>query len=297
MDLELGGKRALVLGASRGLGAAIAEALAGEGARVLGVSRSGDASGEWKSYAADLAQPDAADAIFAEARDVLGGVDILVNNSGGPPPSAAKDTDGEQILTSLQPMLLTITRLTRLVLPDMQAAGFGRILTITSAGVREPIPGLALSNTIRAAVHGFMKTLAKEVAAEGVTVNLLMPGQIDTDRLRSLHGATAERLGMSAEAMRAKAIEAIPTGRIGEPREFGAVAAFLASPRASYVTGQEIAVDGGDVALLEVVAGRDFRHDPLKRAVDHHDRRRDQANHDDAAREQHVVKHGVPTVR
>jgi len=129
--------------------------------------------------------------------------------------------------------------------PEMRAAGFGRVLTITSAGVQEPIPGLALSNTIRAGLHGFMKTLAREVAADGVTVNMLMPGQIDTDRLRSLHGATAERLGLSAEAFRAKAVEAIPTGRIGEPAEFAAMAAFLASPRASYVTGQEIAVDGG----------------------------------------------------
>jgi 3-oxoacyl-[acyl-carrier protein] reductase len=138
-----------------------------------------------------------------------------------------------------------LTTLARLVVPGMRESGFGRIVTVTSSGVREPIPGLALSNTIRAALHGFMKTLAREVAADGITVNLLMPGQIDTDRLRSLHGATAERMGLPTDAFRAKAIEAIPMGRIGDPGEFAAVATFLASQRASYVTGQEIAVDGG----------------------------------------------------
>lgn len=245
MELELSGKRALVLGASRGLGAAIAQELAGEGARVLGVSRSGDAAGEWATLAQDLSAPDAAANIAQNAHEVLGGVDILVNNSGGPPPSAAQDTDGAALLAALQPMLLTLTELTQALLPDMRSNRFGRILTITSAGVREPIPGLALSNTIRAGLHGFMKTLAKEVAADGVTVNLLMPGQIDTDRLRSLHAGMAERMGMPVEAMRTKAVENIPTGRFGDPREFAAVAAFLASPRASYVTGQEIAIDGG----------------------------------------------------
>lgn len=245
MELELQGKRALVLGASRGLGAAIAQELAGEGAQVLGVSRSGEAAGDWPTLAHDLADPGAAETIAAHAREVLGGVDILINNSGGPPPSAAMDTGAEALLAAIQPMLLTLTALTQALVPDMRAAGYGRILTITSAGVREPIPGLALSNTIRAGLHGFMKTLAKEVAADGVTVNLLMPGQIDTDRLRSLHGGMAERMGISAEAMRAKAAEAIPTGRFGTPREFATVAAFLASPRASYVTGQEIAIDGG----------------------------------------------------
>ncbi|MDJ0641487.1 MAG: SDR family oxidoreductase [Erythrobacter sp.] len=245
MDLGLEGKRALVLGASRGLGAAIARELAGEGARVLGVSRSGEGPGDWPTFAQDLVAGDAAESIHAKALELLGGVDILINNSGGPPPSTAEATDEAAILASLQPMLLTLTTLTRLVLPGMREAGFGRIVTITSAGVREPIPGLALSNTIRAALHGFMKTLSREVAADGITVNLLMPGQIDTDRLRSLHAATAERMGVPAEAFRSKAVEAIPTCRIGQPEEFAAMAAFLASARASYVTGQEIAIDGG----------------------------------------------------
>ncbi len=245
MDLDLSGKRALVLGASRGLGAAIAQELSAEGARVLGVSRSGEGPGDWATFAADLSDPAAAQAIATEAKRVLGGIDILINNSGGPPPSAAMDTDEAAILASIQPMLLTLTSLTRMLVPDMRTAGFGRIMTITSAGVREPIPGLVLSNTIRSALHAFMKTLAKEVAADGVTVNLLMPGQIDTDRLRSLHAATAERMGVPADAFRAKAVEAVPMGRIGDPAEFAAVAAFLASPRASYVTGQEIAIDGG----------------------------------------------------
>lgn len=245
MDLELSGKRALVLGASRGLGAAIAAELSSEGAKILGVSRSGKSDGDWPMMAQDLADPAAAKHIADHAFKTLGGVDILINNSGGPPPSSAQETDAEAVLASLQPMLLTLMTLTRALIPSMRDSGFGRILTITSAGVREPIPGLALSNTIRAGVHGYMKTLAKEVAADGITVNLLMPGQIDTDRLRSLHAATADRLGLEPDAFRAQALQAIPMGRIGDPQEFAAMAAFLASPRASYVTGEEIAIDGG----------------------------------------------------
>lgn len=245
MDLELTGKRALVLGASRGLGAAIAQELMAEGAQVLGVARTPHEGNGYPMVAVDLSAPDAAATILAAASEQLGEVDILVNNSGGPPPSAAQDTGAAAIAESAQPMLFTLTEVTRALLPAMREAGFGRILTVTSAGVREPIPGLALSNTIRAAVHGWMKTLAKEVAADGVTVNMLMPGQIDTDRLRSLHEKTAERFGIPNEAMVAKAIEGIPAGRFGDPSEFGAVAAFLASPRASYLTGLEIPVDGG----------------------------------------------------
>ena len=244
MDMGLNGKRAIVIGASKGLGAAIAHELASEGALVLGVSRN-PGNADWAMFAADLSQPDAAQSIFDHAKSELGGVDILVNNCGGPPPSAAHETDAAQIAAMVQPMLLSITELTRLVLPEMQAAKFGRILTVSSAGVREPIPGLALSNTLRSAVHGWMKTLAREVAADGVTVNMLMPGQIDTDRLRSLHAKTAERMGIEPAVMKAKATESIPVGRIGRPEEFGAVAAFLASSRASYLTGLEVPVDGG----------------------------------------------------
>lgn len=245
MDLEIAGKRAIVVGASRGLGAAIAQELTAEGASVLGVSRSGDDTSGWPMVAADLASPDAAQTIFDAAQETLGGADILVNNCGGPAASAAYETDAAALLGAVQPMLLTITELTRMVLPAMREAGFGRIITVTSAGVREPIPGLALSNTLRSAVHAWMKTLSKEVAADGVTVNMLMPGQINTDRLRSLHTSFAQRMGMEPETMIAKAAEGIPMGRFGDPREFGAVAAFLASGRASYVTGLEVPVDGG----------------------------------------------------
>ena len=244
MDLELTGKRAVVLGASRGLGAAIAAELASEGAHVLGVSRSAPEA-DWPVFAADLGESGAAANVANHAQETIGGIDILINNCGGPPPSAAKNTGAEQLTDAFQPMLVTLTELTRLALPAMQQAGFGRIITVTSAGVREPIPGLALSNTLRAALHGWMKTLAKEVAADGITVNMVMPGQIDTDRLRSLHQSTAERMGITAEAMAKTAAAAIPTGRFGEPREFAAVTAFLASPRASYLTGLELPVDGG----------------------------------------------------
>ncbi len=245
MDLQLAGKRAVVLGASKGLGAAIAQELADEGAHVLGVSRSAPDNLDWPMLGVDLAASDAATTIADHAQAKLGGVDILVNNCGGPVPTAAHKTETSQLTDAIQPMLLTITELTRLVLPDMRSAGFGRILSVTSAGVREPIPGLALSNTIRAALHGWMKTLAKEVAADGVTVNMLMPGQVDTDRLRSLHQNIARQAGVEPEMISAKSVENIPAGRFGEPREFGAVAAFLASPRASYVTGAEIPIDGG----------------------------------------------------
>lgn len=245
MDLELAGKRAVVLGASRGLGAAIAKELSDEGVHVLGVSRNPAPGSQWPMLAVDLAKADAARTISDHAAQKLGGVDILVNNSGGPAPSTANATETSQMVEAMQPMLLTMTELTRLVLPAMRAAGFGRILTITSSGAREPIPGLALSNTIRAAVHGWMKTLAKEVAADGVTVNLLMPGQVETDRLHSLHKKFAEQSGVDTGVVIAKAQEGIPAGRFGDPREFAAVAAFLASPRASYLTGQEIAIDGG----------------------------------------------------
>ncbi len=245
MDLELTGKRALVIGASRGLGAAIAQELRAEGAEVLGVSRTPTDAPDYPMIAADLASPDAAQNIAEAVQERMGSVDILVNNCGGPAPSGAQDTDAAMLLAAVQPMLLSITELTRALLPAMRSAGFGRIMTVTSAGVREPIAGLALSNTLRSAVHAWMKTLAKEVAADGVTVNMLMPGQIDTDRLRSLHGAFAQRMGVEPETMMAKAAEGIPMGRFGTPREFGAVAAFLASPRASYVTGLEVPVDGG----------------------------------------------------
>ncbi len=245
MDLELKGKRAVVLGASRGLGAAIAQELTDEGVSVLGVSRSPNEASEWPMLAIDLAAPDAAETIASHAQRELGGVDILVNNCGGPTPSTAHETDAVQLLGAFQPMLLTITEITRLVLPDMRASGFGRIMTITSAGVREPIPGLALSNTMRAAVHGWMKTLAREVAMDGVTVNMLMPGQVETERLHSLHQNIADQAGVDLQVIAAKAAESIPAGRFGEPREFAAVAAFLASSRASYVTGLEIPIDGG----------------------------------------------------
>ena len=245
MDLELKGKRAVVLGASRGLGAAIARELAKEGAQVLGVSRNPDPDAPWASLAMDLASPDAASAIFDHSRTELGAVDVLVNNCGGPLPSAAVDTSGSDLLGAAQPMLATITDLARAVLPQMRETGFGRIITLTSSGVREPIPGLAVSNKVRAALHAWMKTLAKEVAMDGIKVNMLMPGQIDTDRLRSLHSGRAEQMGIEPQQMFDAAIANIPTGRFGEPHEFAAIAAFLASTRASYLTGLEIPVDGG----------------------------------------------------
>lgn len=246
MDLGLAGKRALVLGASKGLGRAIADSLAAEGAEVVTVARSGAAGA--RHIIADLDDPAAAQTILA----ALGGagVDILVLNSGGPPMGAAASTGPDAFAGVVGRMFNTQIALAQALLPGMRERGYGRILAVASTSLVTPIPGLVLSNAVRAMLASWCKTLAAEVAADGVTVNLLLPGQIATDRLASLHAAMAAGSGTTQDQVTARSVAAIPAGRLGRPEEFGDIAAFLASPRAAFITGSAIKVDGGQTPTL-----------------------------------------------
>jgi 3-oxoacyl-[acyl-carrier protein] reductase len=246
MDLGLSGKRALVLGASRGLGAAIAAALAAEGAHILAAARnpaSIDAS-LFEPIAVDLADPVSVAALI-EAVGAQGGVDILINNGGGPAPGPAKGQSTVNWTTTFATLAASLFAITDGVVDGMLERRGGRIITVGSSGIVQPIANLGLSNSIRGAVAGWSKTLANEVARHGVTVNVIVPGRIDTDRVRDIDSAWAKRTGESiAEVQNASKAE-IPAGRYGDPKEFAAVAAFLASAQASYVTGSVLRVDGG----------------------------------------------------
>lgn len=262
MDLGISGKRALVLASSRGLGLGIATALANEGVHVLLCGRSGDrleencksinASGKGKAdwVWADLAEDDAVSSLLKAIEEKLGGIDILVNNTGGPTPGSSQDMTAEKLETYFQSMVLRVITLTNAVLPAMKSRGWGRILTVASSGVIEPIGNLALSNTLRGALVGWNKTLATEVAAHGITSNMILPGRIHTDRIDELDGANAKRLGKSLEDVRKSSIASIPAGRLGTIEEFGAVGAFLCSNAAAYVTGTMMRVDGGAAKSL-----------------------------------------------
>lgn len=260
MDLGLRGRTALVFGGSKGLGRGCAQALAAEGVAVALVARGQEAldraAGEIAAnsgvaaygFAADLADHDAVLREIDRAEQALGGrIDILVNNSGGPPPSGAAGVDPALWTAQFQTMVLSVFRVTDRLLPGMRARRWGRVLTIASTTVIEPIPTLGMSNTLRSALVGWSKTLAGEVARDGVTVNMILPGRIATDRTAFLDGATAERKGTTADAVQAERAAEIPLGRYGTTEEFGAVAAFLASERAAFVTGSMIRVDGGAV--------------------------------------------------
>lgn len=257
MDFNISGKRALVLASSRGLGAGIAAALAAEGVNVLLTGRSGDklaancdainARGKGKAdwVWSDLADPDFGIAMQEAVKDKLGGLDILINNTGGPVPGTTEDMKVERLETYFQSMVVSVIALTNAFLPALKEQGWGRIVTVASSGVIEPIPNLALSNTLRAALVGWNKTLATEIASTGVTANLILPGRILTDRIEELDGANAKRLGASLEDIRTASIATIPAGRLGTVEEFAAAAAFLCSQQAGYITGTMMRVDGG----------------------------------------------------
>lgn len=257
MDFGLAGKRALVLASSRGLGLGIARALADEGAHVLLCGRSADklkanadainAAGKGKAdwVEADLADAHFVDAMLKAVEEKLGGIDILVNNTGGPTPGTAEEMDAEKLYNFFQSMVVRVITLTNALLPQMKNQGFGRILTVASSGVFEPIPNLALSNTLRGALVGWNKTLSAEVASHGITSNMILPGRIHTDRIDELDGANAKRQGKPVEEIRAASVKSIPAGRLGKVEEFAAAAAFLCSVPASYVTGTMMRVDGG----------------------------------------------------
>jgi 3-oxoacyl-[acyl-carrier protein] reductase len=262
MDLGIKGKRALILASSKGLGHGIAVALAREGADVLLCGRSGDrlaancaainAEGNGK---AEWISADLSDAAFVQtmARGVaekFGGLDILVNNSGGPTPGTTEDMTAEKLESYFLSMVSRIITLSNTLLPGMKAQSWGRILTVASSGVIEPLANLALSNTLRPVLAGWSKTLASEVAAMGITVNMLLPGSIATDRLDDLDGAAAKRTGRRIEDIREERQARIPAGRYGRVEEFAATAAFLCSQPASYVTGTMVRCDGGAARSL-----------------------------------------------
>jgi 3-oxoacyl-[acyl-carrier protein] reductase len=242
MDLGLRGRTAIVCGASSGLGLGSAEALAEEGANVAMLARRreqleldaerigalavrGDVTN-----AADLER------LVSKTLEAFGGIDIVVWNSGGPPPGKAAEITDDSLEAAFELLLLPAVRLVRLALPHLERSPAGRVICITSSAVKEPVPHLALSNTIRPGVTGWAKSLARELGPQGITVNCVAPGRIDTPRMKEVYGED----GPSAEEL-----AQIPLGRMGTPREFGDVVCFLASERASYVTGVTLLVDGG----------------------------------------------------
>ncbi len=253
MDLEINGKRALVLGASRGLGMAIAKSLAAEGVTVFAAARSRDKIADWakgidnvRPVQLDLGQIEEVDAVV----DTLlkdGGVDIIVNNGGGPPPGTAQTAERSAWIIHFEAMAANLFHMNTRLLPKMKERSWGRIISITSSGVEQPIPNLALSNGIRSAVVGWSKSLANEVAADGITVNVVMPGRIHTQRVDELDAAAAKRTETDVAEVAAKSRGTIPAGRYGKPEEFADVVTFLASARAGYVTGSKIRIDGGSI--------------------------------------------------
>ncbi len=257
MDLGIAGKRALVMGASRGMGRGIAEALAAEGVRVILCSRDGDKCAavadeisekhgvEAHGIACNLSDAAAIDRAADFARDSFGGVDILVNNTGGPPFGDISGVDIETWRTQFETMVLSVFRLTGHLLPGMRERQWGRILIVTSTGVVEPIPELGISNTLRVSLANWAKTLSFEIARDNVTINLLMPGRIGTERLEQFYTINSERTGKPIEEVKADVAAAIPMGRVGRVEEFASLAAFLAGQNAGYITGTATAIDGG----------------------------------------------------
>jgi 3-oxoacyl-[acyl-carrier protein] reductase len=262
MDLGLKEKVALVAAASRGLGRAIAEELAAEGASLILCARGADTLNKVSeqikqesgvpliAIAGDVTKADDVGRIVAAGLDRFGHIDVLVTNAGGPPAGRFEslsrgDWDAATALT-----LNSVLELTRAVLPGMRERHWGRILNVTSIAVKQPVDNLILSNSLRAAVTGFARTLANEVAPYGITVNNILPGYTRTDRVEELARAISLSEGISEAEARSRWEAQIPMGRLGEPREFAALAAFLASERASYITGTSITVDGGWVRAL-----------------------------------------------
>lgn len=261
MDLGLKGKTALVLGGSKGLGRGVADALAGEGVAVALVARGKEtldqAVAQIKStgahaigFSADTGDWASLEAAANGARAELGPIDILLNNSGGPPASRVIGVKPELWEQQFHTMVLSFFRLTDLLLPSMRERKWGRIINVASESVVQPIPQIAISNTLRGAVVGWAKTLAGEVARDGITVNTLLPGAFDTDRVRQIQHATSAREGVSVEEFAQRAARGIPVGRMGRAEEFGAAAAFIASQWAGYITGSLIRLDGGSIRSI-----------------------------------------------
>jgi len=265
MDLGLRGKTAIVAAASKGLGKGVARALAVEGANVVMFSRveasiqaaaaeiqaavaegaAGSAGAAVVGLAADVTQLADLERVVATTVERFGGVDILFNNAGGPKPGVFDTLSDADWQSAFELNLLAAIRLTRLCLPHMRAKHWGRVITSTSSSVKQPIPNLMLSNAVRSATTAWSKTLSDQVAQDGITVNTLAPGRIDTERIRQIDDDLAQRQGRSREEVERDSLAIIPLRRYGRPEEFGAAAAFLASEPASYITGVTLLVDGG----------------------------------------------------
>jgi 3-oxoacyl-[acyl-carrier protein] reductase len=246
VDLALKGRTAIVCGASSGIGLGIAEALADEGANVAMFARRRDVLEREAdrlgalAVRGDVTVPGDLERLVARTVEAFGGIDVVVHNSGGPPRTTALDMNEETIEAAVQLLLISAVRLTSLCLPYLESSGQGRIITVTSSTVKEPIDNLALSNAVRPGVVGWSKTLARELGPKGITVNCVAPGRIDTERLREVYanGPTPADLA------------AIPLQRLGAPREIGDLVAFLCSDRGAYISGTTIPVDGGLIRSL-----------------------------------------------
>jgi 3-oxoacyl-[acyl-carrier protein] reductase len=265
MDFGLNGKTALVLGAGGGLGRAISIALAGEGAKIAVADIDTKAIAETEAALAslggkgdvktmglvwDLADLSSIDAHIKSIETELGPVDILVNITGGPPPTPASGQDPAMWSKHFQSMVLSVIAITDRVLPSMRQRKWGRVITSTSSGVVSPIPNLAISNALRLSLVGWSKTLAREVGRDGITANIILPGRIATGRIKFLDETKAKRESRSLEDVVAESVSTIPLGRYGMPEEYAAAVAFLASERAAYITGSVIRVDGGLIASI-----------------------------------------------
>lgn len=259
MDLGLAGKTALVTAASKGMGKACALGFAAEGARVAMCARTeadvraaaeeirAKTGADVLAMAADVTRPADVNALVQRTQERFGGIDVLVANCGGPPRGGLDDFPDQAWHDAFEVSVLSTVRLIRAVVPAMRARGWGRILTIQSVSVKQPVDGLLLSNAVRPGVAGLAKTLAPELGRHGITINVVLPGRIMTDRF--LGGA--KHAGLAVDEYVARASEDIPLGRVGTPEEFANVVLFLASERASYVTGVMLQVDGGVVRGLQ----------------------------------------------
>lgn len=261
MELNLKGKTALVVASSQGLGKAIAAQLAEEGANVMLTSRNAEklqeveteiqrlGEGKVSYFRADITNPEDIKALVQETREKLGKVDILINNAGGPPGGSFDAFDDEDWQKAFELNLLSYIRVIREVLPDLKKEG-GRIINIASSSIKQPIPGLILSNTFRLGIVGLAKSLAEELAPYNILVNTVAPGRIATDRVAFLDQLKADKQGLSREQVEEASKKQIPLGRYGKPEEFAKVVAFLVSDANTYLTGSSFLVDGGMIKSI-----------------------------------------------